>query len=317
MTRDNGTRRLVPLDMLATSQPTQLADLTAAAARYAADARAPSTQLAYRKQFKYFADWCAVQKLDAMPAAPETVALYLASRAQAGQKVATIALALSAISQVHELNGAPSPRGAIVSEVFKGVRRTHGSAQTRKPPVLVEDLRRMLAGASARDRALVLLGWAAALRRSELVALQVGDVEFVPQGLVVTLRRSKTDRAGVGRTIAVPFGRDSELCPVASVRAWLRNVDPKENGPMFRSIDRHGNIGGALDGRDVARLLKRLGGHQFSGHSLRAGLVTAAAQAGVPAHSIQEVTGHKSTAMLGRYIRAAEAFKNSPAARLL
>lgn len=306
-------------DMLAANQPTELVALTEAAARYAADARSSNTQRAYEQQFRYFSDWCRQNGQQSLPAAPETVALYLAARAQAGIKVASLSLALAAISQMHELLGQPSPRGSsIVREVFKGVRRTHGTVQTQKPPVLVDDLRSMLAGASARDRALVLLGWAGAFRRSELVGLQVGDVSFLTQGMVVTLRRSKTDQNGLGRQVAISHAKDPELCPVSAVRAWLSQLDVTAcHSPLFRSVDRHGNIGGALDGKDVARLLKRLGGSQFSGHSLRAGLVTSAARAGVSARSIAGTTGHKSTAMVAKYIRAAEMFNDCPAARLL
>jgi len=284
-----------------------IAALSQTAAKYATAARADNTVSAYSKQYRYFAEWCAQNGLAAMPAAPETVALYLSAQAERGLKVASLKLALAAISQMHELGGHSSPRShSLVREVLKGVARTHGAAQTQAAPVLVADLREMVKDASPRDRALVLLGWAGAFRRSELVGLMVADVAFVPQGLVVTLRRSKTDKFGHGRQVAIPRAADAALCPVAAVRAWL-DRHPGD-GHLFRSVDRYGNVGGPLDGKDVARVLKKLGGEQFSGHSLRAGYATTAAEAGMDAMAIAQQTGHRSPAMVQKYVRSAKLF---------
>jgi integrase len=283
------------------------------AAAYAAAARSSNTRLAYSKQWAFFADWCCTQNLVPLPAAPETVALYLAARASEGRKPATLAQALAAISQMHEIAGYVSPRGAnVVREVFKGVKRTHGTAQTQKSPISIDQLKAMVSHASVRDRAILLLGWAGAFRRSELAALDVSDLQFTTQGIVTTVRRSKTDQTGEGRKIGVSFGAP-ETCPVSAVNAWL-SVSGLSYGPLFRSIDRHGNIGSRIDGRDIARIVKRaalsvgLDVDCFSGHSLRAGMVTAALQAGRSVIDVQKTTGHKSIAMLARYSRDVDVF---------
>ena len=173
-----------------------------------------------------------------------------------------------------------------------------------------------------RDRALLLLGFAAALRRSELVGLDVEHLERVREGLVVNLVRSKTDQEGGGRRIAVPYGR-SQACPVTAVNNWLR-VAGIDTGPVFRSVDKAGAVAiGRLSAQSVSLIVKRsacaigLDSASFSSHSLRAGLVTSAAKAGVSISKIQAQTGHRSLAMLARYVRDAKIFENNAAGSLL
>jgi integrase len=172
-----------------------------------------------------------------------------------------------------------------------------------------------------RDRALVLLGFAAALRRSELVALNVDDLERVKEGVIVHVRRSKTDQKGEGRKIAVPYGRSS-ACPVKAVENWLKHAHISE-GPLFRSVARSGRVMSArLTAQSVALILKKyaqsagLDASEIAGHSLRAGLVTSAAQAKVPVHKIQGQSGHASLNMLARYIRDADLFVDNAASIL-
>jgi integrase len=170
-----------------------------------------------------------------------------------------------------------------------------------------------------RDKALLLVGFAGALRRSELVALTVADLDFTPEGLVVALRRSKTDQEGKGRKIGIPPGR-ARTCPVRALQDWLEAAGIGE-GAVFRGVNRHGQVADKpLTGRSVARIIQRaaeragLDSTRFAGHSLRAGLVTTAAKAGKPTHSIMAQTGHKSVGMVQKYIREAKLFEENAAA---
>jgi integrase len=305
-----------------------LSPLAEAAQAYVQASRAPRTREAYRAQWSAFTSWCAQHELEPLPAAPETVAIYLSARAQQGRKVSTLAQALAAISQAHQFAGHESPRGhRAVREAFKGIRRTHGSAPSQKLPLFDVQLRAIVKAlpatlGGARDRALLLVGFAGAFRRTELVALNVEDVAFGNEGLTITLRRSKTDQEAQGRKVGLPYGSAAASCPVRALQAWLELAHISK-GPLFRSVDRHGNIGGALPARDVARVVKRsaravgLEPAKLAGHSLRAGLATSAAKAGKAAHAIMKQTGHRSVAMVQRYIRDAELFSDNAAAGLL
>ncbi|MHB1846945.1 MAG: site-specific integrase [Deltaproteobacteria bacterium] len=222
----------------------------------------------------------------------------------------------------------PSPRGKVaVQEVLKGIRRSLGVAQTQKAPLLPGQLREVVAALpdgllGLRDRALLLIGFAGAFRRSELVGIDLADLLFDEEGLTVTLRRSKTDQEGAGRKIGIPFGR-RETCPVEAVKAWIEAARI-ESGPIFREVNRHGRVSAArLSGRSVARIVKRsvervgIDPSQFAGHSLRAGLVTAAAKAHKSIAAIQKQTGHRSVAMVQRYIRNADLFDDNASDGLL
>lgn len=303
----------------------ELAPLVEAARAFAEHARAPRTLAAYRQQWGVFTAWCASHGLAALPATSATIALYLTARATDGRKVATLAQAIAAISEAHKLGGHPSPCGAtLVRETWKGIRRSLGSAQRRVAPVLVEDLRAMLARLPAtlrgiRDRALLTLGFAGAFRPTELCELEVGDVAFVEDGIAIAVRRSKTDAEGVGATVGIPFGAQPSTCPVRSVRAWLEAAAIVE-GRVFRSVPRHGCVGGSLCRRDIARLVKAriveagLDPAIYSGHSLRAGLATSAARAGKPDRAIMVQGRWRSRSMVDRYVRDASLFRDNAAA---
>jgi integrase len=287
-----------------------------AARRYASLALAPRTMAAYTAAWRAFGAWCAPLALDVLPAAPSTVASYIASQAARGIAPASIDLALAAISAAHEIAGLASPRSAPeVRLVRKGLRRDRGTAQRQAAELTPAQLRAIVAACDTRDRALLLLGFASALRRSELVALDVGDVRFVDGGLDVHLRRSKTDQEGRGRSIDVHPGAHLETCPVRALRAWLGD---RTSGPLFTSA-----AGVRLADRDVARILKRAAKRagvegEFSGHSLRAGHVTAAARAGAQRADICAVTGHKPEGrMVERYERAAKRFTVNTMAGIL
>lgn len=297
-------------------------EIATAAQGYARASKAEATVRTYRSAWRGFVRWCEAHGFAHLPAAPATVALYATARAEAGIKPASIDLDLAAIAAAHIAAGHPSPRSsAEVQAVRSGIRRTHGTAQRQAAPLLPDDLRRIVAAlpsslAGTRDRALLLLGFATGSRRSELAALQVEDLAFVARGLEVTIRRSKTDQEGKGMVKPVPFGHPA-TCPVRACKAWIEAAGIK-SGPLFRSIDRHGNVGAtALTGHSIGRIVKRaaeaagLDAAAISGHSLRAGLVTAAVLAGRTDREIMAQTGHRSAEMLTRYTRKARAWEGA------
>ncbi len=293
---------------------------------FAAAALSPRTREAYAYQWQTFVTWCRERGAHPLPAESATLAAYVASRADAGWKVASIGLAMTAIRQAHAYAGHEPPNASSdVARVWKGVRRTLGTAQRRAAPVVVDELRAIVDAMPAkglgavRDRALLVLGFAGAFRRSELVALDVADLVFGSDGLTVSIRRSKTDQEGAGTSIGVPFGGNPDTCPVRAVRAWLDAV-AFVDGAVFRAVDRHGHIRERLDGSEVARIVKRavrragLDPARYSGHSLRAGLATSAAAHGKGDRSIMAQGRWKSRAMVDRYVRDASLFRDNAAA---
>jgi len=316
------------LETVPTSLPATPADMAQVHA-YVSESLAPSTRRAYRSALAAFRSWCGAEGVTALPARPETVAAFVAAEAQAGRKVATLEQRIAAIRWAHEAAGMESPTASkLVRSAMQGIRRKHGTAPSRKSPVTVDRLAAMISHADAetlkglRDRALLLFGFASALRRSELVALVTDDLEETERGLLVTVRRSKSDQEGRGHQRAIPFGHNAELCPVKALRAWLGGAGIVE-GFVFRSVDRHGNIGESMSARAVADVVKRyakragLNSAEFSGHSLRAGFVTSAAERGARAERIMDHTGHRSAAMVRVYTRRSDAFQDHAGEGLL
>lgn len=293
---------------------------------YAAHSRAANTQRAYRNDWHDFTSWCKTQGLQPLPAAPQTIALYLTARAET-HRVSSLQRRLSAISQAHQAAGFPpiSTREEPLHSVWMGIKRAKGTAQEGKAPVVTEDLRRMVATLpdsllGIRDRALLLLGFAGAFRRSELVNLDVADVNMTRDGVIITLRRSKTDQEGQGQKIGIPYGSNPATCPVRALEAWLEASGITE-GPLFRPINRHGQLQDKrLSDKAVALVVKRqaeaagLDPSKYSGHSLRAGLATAAAAAGASERAIMRQTRHRSVLMVRRYIRDGSLFRENAAA---
>lgn len=284
---------------------------------YIESAISENTRRAYTSDLKDFNSWGGT-----IPASPQTLARYLAERA-ASLSVVTLKRRLAAISVAHQMGGYESPSGhPLVYRTLRGIARWHGSAQRRVRPILKEDLFAMLDKTPTsingmRDRALLLVGFAAALRRSELVGLDIENVGCVDRGLIVTVVKSKTDPLASGRQIAIPKGSD-RWCPVAELQAWLSAMGT-HSGPIFRPISRAGKVGNRrLSDRGAAEIIKRYAAsigmrpEEVSGHSLRSGFVTSAAQVGVPAWQIQAQTGHASVSVLSRYIRQADLFRNNP-----
>jgi len=297
------------------------------ARHYARESRAANTRRAYRADWADFTTWCQAHGRTALPAVPETVVLYLSDRANT-LKTATLQRRLTAISQAHKAADLDPPTtDRAVRRVMTGIRRAKGTAQEGKAPAVTREMKAMVATLPStlrgrRDRALLLLGFAGAFRRSELVDLDVSDVTATDDGLVVRLRRSKTDQEGAGRTVGIPYGSRPDTCPVRAVRAWLTMASVVE-GPLFRGVDPHGNLGRRrLSDKTVARVVKNaaeaagLDPARYAGHSLRAGLATAAAQAGVAERVIMAQTGHKSLPMVRKYIREGSLFTQNAAAEV-
>jgi integrase len=301
-----------------------LITLVGQAEEYLRLARAKNTQRAYGSDWQHFENWCQERTVESLPALPQTVALYLTDLS-ATHKASTLTRRLSALSHAHRSAGFSSPtEDACVRLLMAGIRRRHGTAAIAKRPLLVPDLQAMLAAVPAnrlglRDRVILLLGFCGAFRRSELVALNKEDLLETVDGLIVTLRRSKTDQEAEGRKIAIPRGREPGTCPVLALSAWITAAGIVA-GPVFRPVNRHGQIlPQRLSGEAVAIVVKRwaaaagLTPEEYAGHSLRAGLATSAAIAGKSERAIMSQTGHRSPTTLRRYIRDNNLFRDNAA----
>lgn len=283
--------------------------LEAAASGFARRATGKSTERAYASAWRSFQAFTASLDRNPLPADPQTVAQYVAALALHGRASATIRAYLAAIAVYHHLAGYESPAShRIVRAVTQGVRRTLG-VRPKKKDALVRDLLLDVVAAipqdlrGVRDRAIFLIGWAGALRRSEIGSLNLDDITFVPEGAVVHLRRSKTDQLGSGSRIPISRKSTPEACPVRALKAWLAAA-PIAEGPIFRAIDRHGRIGGRLSGRAIANIIQaRAPGENIGGHSLRSGFATSAARDGHSEAAIMRHGRWKSVVVARGYIR--------------
>jgi site-specific recombinase XerD len=289
--------------------------------------KAPSTRAAYTADARHFSGWCTARGLCPLPADPDTVAAYLASLARAGLAPSSIGRRVSAVQYLHRLGGFASPTQAeAVRITMAGIRRTADFTSRRKSAATHELVRAMLDTCGddttgLRDRALLALGFAGAFRRSELVALRLDDLEEVPDGYRVTIRRSKTDQVGEGQQIVIPRG--ARIRPVEAVQTWLARAGVTD-GLLFRRLHRYGAVRQAgITPHMVARVIKgrcQLAGLDpaiFSGHSLRAGFLTSAAEAGASVFKMMEVSRHKSVDVLSGYVRRANLFVDHAGASFL
>lgn len=273
-----------------------------------------NTRRAYSNDLAHFVHWGG-----RIPATPECVASYLAVHANQ-LSYATLSRRVVAIGKAHILRSFASPaHTGLVKATLHGIRRTNGSAQRRVAPALLHDVRSMVTGLRGmkgmRDKALLLVGFAGALRRSELVSIRVENICLVKEGLIIRLLRGKTDQVGQGRDTPIPFMR-GRYCPVKAVKDWLAYSGITE-GNLFRRVNRYGQVmAQGLSAQSVALIVKQraesvgLDARHYSGHSLRAGLVTSAAKCGVSEWKICRQTGHKSEAVMQRYIRDGQLFKD-------
>ena len=306
----------------------QLDDVTAcdpasdAIKRYVKAGLSAHTLKGYADDLAHFYAWGG-----RIPATSFEIAHYLSDNVSE-LAVATLERRLAAIAKAHRSAGLASPtQDEMVTATMRGIRRVHGTAQRQAKALLRDDLFVVLDAfgdrlKDVRDRALLLIGFAGGFRRSELVGLNVKDIEQARQGIIVTIRRSKTDQTGEGRRIAIPFGR-TRHCPVLALEKWSEQSGIGE-GPIFRPITRHERVCPTrLSGEAVSVILKErmanigIDPTEYSGHSLRSGFATSAAQAGASSWKIRAQTGHASDAMLSRYIREGELFRDNAAGQLL
>ena len=283
---------------------------------------APATHAAYRSDLRMYE-----MAGGMIPATPEQVATYLADQSLS-LAPASLERRLASLSKAHDARGLTNPvRTDLVRATMRGIKRALGTAQRQASPLLKENLFEILDNLEdhprdIRDAAILMLGFHGALRRSELVALNIEDVEKVGQGIVITIRRSKTDVMGQGRKIGIPHSR-TRWCPITVLERWLA-LAHIQAGPLFKRVNRHGRIlDQRLNGEAISLIVKKrvaavgLNSISYSGHSLRSGYVTSAAQAGLSNWTIRRVTGHRSDHMLGRYIRDGNLFSNNAADNLL
>jgi site-specific recombinase XerD len=290
---------------------------------------APSTRRAYRSDWEDFSGWCQYRHRSPIPAAPDTVAAYITDLAGHGARASTIGRRLAAIRLAHLSADQSSPSThARVTATHKGLNRTIGTRPDKKAAISAAQLSGMVGGLDAstlageRDRALLLLGFAGAFRRSELVALDVDDLDFRSEGLLVNLRRSKTDQEGAGRWVAVAYGEHQATCAVRALQGWLA-AGGITSGPVFRPVTRHGAAPARrLTSQSVALIVKRaarsvgLDPDQFAGHSLRSGHVTTADANGASFTEIQGQTGHKRVETLLGYIRPTDLLQKTSSRKL-
>jgi site-specific recombinase XerD len=309
--------------------PVEFTEALELAADFAKASKAKATQEAYASDFRIFEAWCRAHGLSALPASAAAVCGFLADQASLGKRASTLGRRLAAIRYFHRAAGYETPTGEEkVKAVLSGIRRTIGAAPVRKKAATSDIVLGMVGGKGRslrelRDRAILLLGFAGAFRRSELVALDVGDIEWTAEGALITIRRSKTDQEGLGRKVAIPRGEIA--CPVAALKSWLSAAGIAEGAVFVRIWNKRAQrvTSRRLAARNVAAIVKagaaKLGfdPSTFGGHSLRAGFVTSAVKRGANLIKITDVTGHKSLEMLKTYSRDAESFVGHAGAGLL
>jgi integrase len=277
--------------------------------------KSANTRRAYKAAWDDFSDWCQRFRRDALPASPSSIVEYIRRLAEV-DKVSTLRVKLAAISFAHQMAHQPDPTDALeVKAVMGGIRRELGTAPDKKAPITRDDLERIIKAlpdtlAGKLDKALLLVGFAGAFRRSELVALDVRHIVFLDDQAVITVERSKTDQEGKGAKKRLPH-IGGEMCPVAALQAWLAAAQIT-GGPLFRKVDRWGKVGERrMNGGTVAEIVKaaarRAGMNPgvVAGHSLRSGFITSAAGRQIAEWKIQQVSQHKSVEVLRGYIQDA------------
>jgi site-specific recombinase XerD len=290
-----------------------------AAAEFARNSKSGNTHRAYDADWRHFTSWCARKGIWSMPVPPDTVAIYLGALATGGMKVKTIERRCTAIRHFHKAGGYDNPADHPgVRATLEGIRRTLGTAPKKKAALTADLVSKAIKRiptdlAGLRDRALILLGFAAALRRSELVAIDLADIARHPKGIVITLRRSKTDQVGAGAIKAVPHGH--KLKAVAAIDAWIAAAQISE-GPLFRGVRGNCSLPTRLCDRQVARIVQKraarvgLDPTLFGGHSLRSGFITSASDAGAELAAIAKHAGHAKIDTTLGYVQVADAFRS-------
>ena len=277
------------------------------------NSKALNTLRAYKADYKDFASFCIKNGFKPMPSEPKIITLYLTHLSKSS-KFSTLKRRLASISVIHKLSGHYiDVKHPMITENLMGIKRILGSHQKAKKPILIDDLKLIINLVDKeknetkrfKNRALILVGFAGGFRRSELVAILYEDLDFVPEGVKIFVKRSKTDQSGEGMTKGIPYFTNPEYCPVVSLKKWIEKSEIK-SGKIFDISD-----------KSVALTIKKyaalagLDSNKYSGHSLRSGFATSTAELGAEERSIMAMTGHKTTQMVRRYIKEANLFKNN------
>ncbi len=275
--------------------------------------KAPNTLRAYKADYKDFASFCIKNCFKPMPSEPKIISFYLTYLSKSS-KFSTLKRRLASISVIHKLSGHYiDTKHPMITENLMGIKRIKGSYQKAKKPILIKDLKLIINVIDKdkneenrfKNRALILIGFAGGFRRSELVAIDYEDVEFVSEGVKIFVKRSKTDQSGEGMTKGIPYFSNSNYCPVISLKNWIEKSKIK-SGKIFNMSDK--NV--ALTVKKYTALAG-LDSNKYSGHSLRSGFATSTAELGAEERNIMAMTGHKTTQMVRRYIQEANLFKNN------
>ena len=289
--------------------------------------KANNTVRAYKSDFNDFGIFCAQNGFKSLPSEPKIVSLYLTHLSTKDAKMSTLKRRLVSIGVIHKLKGhyLDTKHPAIIENIM-GIKRRKGSIQKAKKPILINSLKLIIDAIDQqnkqvikkfRDRSIILIGFSGGFRRNEIVSLDSDDLDFVPEGLKINIKRSKTDQFGEGFTKALPYFDSSQYCPVVSLKNWL-DISKITSGPVFRRFVKGSKLSeNRLTDQTVALLIKEylnlagIDSKHYSGHSLRSGFATSAAESGVEERNIMAMTGHKSTEMVRRYIKEANLFKNN------
>ena len=289
--------------------------------------KAPNTIRAYQSDFSDFRLFCGRNGFRSLPSDPKIVSLYLTHLSTKEAKMSTLKRRLVSIGVIHKLKGhyLDTKHPSIIENIM-GIKRRKGSIQRGKKPILINDLKRIINVIDqqknkeikkCRDRSIILIGFSGGFRRNEIVSLDYDDLDFMSEGLKINLRRSKTDQFGEGFRKALPYFDSPQYCPVVSLKKWIE-VSQITSGPVFKRFTKGSRLSNnRLTDQTVALLIKKylqlagIDSKNYSGHSLRSGFATSAAESGVEERSIMAMTGHKSTEMVRRYIKEANLFKNN------
>ena len=274
------------------------------------NSKAINTLRAYQSDFRDFSAFCTKNGLSSIPTQPKIIAIYITHLSKTS-KFSTLKRRIASISVIHKLKGHYlDTKHPIIMENLHGIKRTLGSRQKAKKPLLINDLKLIIKAIDEekiRDKALILVGFAGGFRRSELVNIDYDDIEFVNEGVKILIKRSKTDQSGEGIIKAIPYFDNKEFCPVISLKIYIKEkFSNKNKGKVFDISD-----------KSVALIIKRyaekagLDSSKYAGHSLRSGFATTAAEFGAEERNIMAMTGHKTTQMVRRYIQEANLFKNN------
>jgi len=283
------------------------------------NSKSANTLRAYQSDYKDFSLFCTQNGFQAMPTQPKILALYL-THLSSSSKYSTLKRRLASITILHKMKGHYiDAKHPIIMENLMGIKRTIGSNQKGKKPLLIKDLKVLIKSIhqsnekefrKIRDKALLLIGFSGGFRRSELVNIEYEDIEFVTEGVKIFVKRSKTDQSGEGMIKAIPYFENENFCPVKALKKWIEEADFKD-GKIFNISD-----------KSVALIIKKyanyagLNHHRYAGHSLRSGFATSTAESGAEERNIMAMTGHKSTEMVRRYIKEANLFKNNALSKL-